>query len=365
MKKLKLILGLLILFVLAASIFYIYNELKPKPPIKEGIITPKEKTKEKEGSLEEPKEKLGGEESIKKPVLLLEKIFLYPIIEYPYIYAYDPEAKTIKEINLVDKTFKEIYKGENIKNLLFSEDKNGLLFKKDGSYYFLDILKDKLERLPVSVKTVFWYHNDPYGFILTENTSYLVNLKNTKEKFVDLYILNPKFDILDNGIVVYEDMRYSITSPLILITNEKTKVVIWEKAADLSVITNKKDLIFVSLREGGWKSYLIDQRGTKLKEFNFGTLKEKCTFDKVLICGVPKNQNLTNFSEWYYYKENFNDRLVIFDPKDSVLKYYDFDKDYDILNPTLTPLGVVFLNRLDNKLYQVSIEDFSFQHSGE
>ncbi len=360
MRRVKLVFTLLAIVIFGALIFYFYNELKPKPPIKEEVIT-EEKGEEVEKEEQEP---LVGE-NIKRPVLLFEKILLYPIIDYPFVYAYDPENKTIKEINLVDKTFKEFYKGGDIKNLSFSEDKNGILFKKDRNYYYLDILNDKLERLPLNIKTAFWYKNNLYGYILTESSSYLADLKKNLEKFVDLYILNPKFDVLNDGIIVYEDLRYVYSSPLILIKKDGTKKILLESAKNLSALTDKNELIFISLMEKGWKSYLIDKNSMKLKEFNFGTLKEKCTFKDILICGVPKNQTLSDPSNWYYYKENFSDRLVIFDPKNNNLKYYDLDKDYDILNPTLTPLGIIYLNRLDNRLYQVSLEDFSFQKNEE
>lgn len=359
MKKIKLIFFFLLVIIAGALIFYFYNELKPKPPIKEESKVFKE-TKE-----EIAEEEIAVEENVKKPILLFEKILLYPIIEYPYLYGYDPESKTIKEINLVDKTYKELYKGEGIKTLSFSDDKNGILFKKDNSFYYLDILNDKLERLPSTIKTAFWYKNNLYGYILTENSSYLANLKKNFEKIDDLYILNPKFESLKNGFLVYEDLRYSYNSPLILIENNKSKKILFENATNLSVITNKDDLIFISLSEKEWKSYLLDKNGVKLKEFNFGTLKEKCTFEKILICGVPKNQNITDPTNWYYYRENFSDRLVIFDPQNNTLKYFDLDKNYDILNPTLTPLGVIFLNRFDSKLYQVAVEDLSFSQSEE
>lgn len=172
--------------------------------------------------------------------------------------------------------------------------------------------------------------------------------------------MNPEFEVLQDGILVYENLKFSYSSPLIFINRKKEKKFLLNNSLNLSVISNKKDLIYVSVLDKEWKSYLLDIKGNKLKEFNFGTLKEKCTFEKVLICGVPLNQNIVDLTRWYYYKDKFNDRIVIFEPIKNELKYFDLDGEYDILQPTITSIGIIFLNRFDNKLYVVPIENFSF-----
>jgi len=356
MRYIRFVFIALGLIILIGVGIYFYKELKPKTPVAEkekGVV---EETKE----FEEATITNEYSASSKKPKLLLEKYLLYPEIDYPYIYAYDPESRTIKELNLEDKTYKEFYKSSNITFLSFSKDKTKILFKKDDNYYVLDTITDNLERLPASIKKVFWFGNNLFGYLFTENSSQIVKIKNGIESFIDLYIFHPEFDELENSFIVFENLRYTDNSPLILITNKKEKKVLLENALNLSAITNKKNLIFVSLFEGSWKSYLIDKNGTKLKEFNFGTLKEKCTFEKILVCGVPLDQSQTDLSKWYYYKISFQDRLVIFDPDKNKLDYYDLNGKYDVLRPKLTPLGIIFLNRFDNKIYVVPTESSSF-----
>ena len=375
MRLVKFIFLALFIIILISGVVFIYKEIRPKKPeeveesLKEfPIEVPIEENKSyetKEDNTSSIYEATSSEEKIiennvKTPKLLYEKILLYPEIDYPFIYAYDPESKTIKELNLEDKTYKELYKEKDIQFLSFSEDKSKILFKKLSDFYLLDIPKDKLEKLPKTVKRAFWYKNDLYTYILTPETSYVALFKNDLEKFIDVYILNPDFEVLENGILVYENLRYTYSSPLILITKNKEKKVLLDNAFNLSLISNKRDLVFASLFEKNWKSYLIDINGNKLKEFNFGTLKEKCTFDNLLICGVPKNQAGSDPIKWYYYKENFEDRIIIFDYKKNELKYFDLNGKFDILKPKLTPLGIVFLNRFDNKLYVIPIENFSF-----
>lgn len=353
----KKIFFVLVLILFISFIFYFYKELKPKQP--EEIKITEEKTIEE--NIEEPSSSVGEieQKEVKKPNILYEKILLYPEIDYPYIYAYDPESKTIKEINIEDKTYKEFYKKEGIKNISFSNSKTKIIFKKDEDYYLLDTVKDRIEKLPRSTKKAFWYGDDLYVYVLTNEFSYLATFKKSLEPFVDIYILNPEFDVIENGILVYENLKYTYSSPLILINKRGEKTILLENGINLSALSNKKDLIFVSLLEKEWKSYLINSKGIKLKEFNFGTLKEKCTFKTKLVCGVPLNQSITDLTRWYYYKENFNDRLVIFDPIKNELKYFDLDGKFDILQPVITPLGVIFLNRFDNKLYVAPIENLS------
>ena len=372
MRVVKRIFLFLFLIILISGAIFLYKELKPKKPesIKESLeenIPEEQISTQTEGELTPISEEESTtseitslQNNIKTPKLLYEKILLYPEIDYPFIYAYDPESKTIKEINIEDKTYKEFYKSGDIQFLSFSEDKTKILFKKSQDYYLLDTINDKLEKLPKSTKKAFWNKNDLYLYILTPEASYISLYRKGIEKFVDLYILNPDFDILDNGILVYENLRYNYSTPLILIDKTKTKKLLLENSLNLSIISNKKDLIFASLFEKAWKSYLINRNGNKLKEFNFGTLKEKCTFENILICGVPKNQTISDPAKWYYFKENFEDRIVIFDPKKNELKYFDLNGKYDVLKPKLTSLGIIFLNRFDNKLYVIPIENSSF-----
>lgn len=358
-KAVRKVFIILILIILFSFVFFIYRELKPKAPEEIRLDEVIEEDREKVDEITSSNE-LIQQTNTKKPTLLFEKILLYPEIDYPFIYAYDPESRTIKEINLEDKTYKEFYKKENIKNISFSNDKTKVVFKLGDVYYLLDILKDKIEKLPRNVKKIFWNEGILYAYILTNDSSYLAILRKTLEPFIDLYILNPEFDVIEEGILVFENLKYTYSSPLILITNKKEKKILLENGYNLSVISNKRNLIFISLLEKEWKSYLLDSDGNKLKEFNFGTLKEKCTFEKLLVCGVPLDQSISDLPKWYYYKIDFTDRLVIFDPSKNELRYFDLDGKYDILKPSITPLGVIFLNRFDNKLYVVPIENSSF-----
>ena len=367
-KVFKLIFLLIGMIILISFGILLYKEIKPKKPEIETLkkedretyfeeTKPEtETTKTSETITTSSQEATTTKANLKTPNLLIDTIILYPKVDYPFIYGYDPTNKVIKAYNLEDKTYKEILKKENIKGLSFSEN-NLLALIKDENYWLLDIFKDKLNRLPLNVKNSFWVNNDLYLFISSPEANYLAKFDNNNlKKITDIYILNPVFDYLEDGIVYYENLKNTNFSPLYFIKNYKEKIQILEPKTNLSAISNKKDLIYVSYYENGWKSYIINKDGQKIIEFNFGTLKEKCTFKDLLICGVPKNQDFSNLEDWYYYKKIFSDKLVIFDPKNLDLKYYDIEGNFDIVNPTLTPIGVIFFNRNDAKLYVIPIK---------
>jgi hypothetical protein len=365
LKILFLVIGLIILIGFG---ILLYKELFPKRPQVEELKReerpsaptefPSEETSTKEATetIEVPTtSKVDTKANIKSPSLLIDTILLYPKIDYPYIYGYDPTNKVIKAYNIEDKTYKEIFKKDNIKDLSFSKS-NLLVLFKDNNFWLLDTIKDKLIKLPINTKTAFWMNDDLYLFISSGEVNYLAKYVGDLKKVVDLYIFNPVFDYLDQNIIFYENPRKVYNSPLFLIKDTKEKVQLLEPKMLLNALTNKKDLIFVSYIENTWKSFIIDKNGNKIIEFNFGTLKEKCSFKEILICGVPKDQGFSKIDDWYYYKKTFSDKLIIFDPKNLKLDYYDLDGDFDIINPDLTPIGVIFFNRNDAKLYVVQIK---------
>ncbi len=360
-KILFLVIGLIILVGFG---ILLYKELFPKKPKieelkrEERVTSPIEFLAEEippKDTNEMPETSTTSKANLKSVSLLIDAILLYPKIDYPYIYGYDPKNKVIKTYNIEDKTYKEIFKRDNIKNLSFSKS-NLLVLFKDDNFWLLDTIRDKLIKLPINVKSGFWVNDELYLFITSVDGNYLAKYSEKPKKIVDIYIFNPDFDYLSNDFIFYENLKTTQASPLYLIKNMKEKIQILEPKMLLSALTNKNNLIFVSYVENSWKSFIIDKNGNKIIEFNFGTLKEKCTFKELLICGVPKDQDFSKIDEWYYYKKTFSDKLIIFDPQKLKLDYYDLDGDFDIINPVLTSIGVIFFNRNDARLYVIPIK---------
>jgi hypothetical protein len=299
-------------------------------------------------------------EEIKKPVLLFDFPLLFSKIKYPLIYAYEPESKTIRVYNLEERTFKEIYNIENLKLLEVSKSGFLIIGKVNNKVFLLDTLQDKKYDLPNYVQRGFFVKDKPY-FIIVPNQAppYIATFDNSLVKILDAYILDPEIDFLNNGFLILSSLKTALTSNL-YIKNEKDINLILKDKRNLSLITNKQDLAFVSFEENGmWKSLLIDKDGSTKVEFNFGTLKEKCTFEEKLVCGVPKNQNSGFIYSWYLLKSSFDDDIVIYDPKENKMERIKIDNNFDILNPSITPLGIIFTNRTNSKLYLIPTKNFS------
>jgi len=363
----KIIFLVIAIIIITGFGILLYKELVPQKPEveelkketkKEQIEFPYKKTQLEEAQIEESETlqvPTTSEVSAKSAHLLIDTILLYAKVDYPYIYGYDPTNKVIKAYNIEEKTYQELFKKDNIKDLRFSKN-NLLILFKDNNFWLLDTIKDKLIKLPINTKNGFWINDDLYLFISSGEVNYLTKYSDKPQKIIDIYMFNPVFDYLSKGIIYYEDLKKTFSSPLYLLKNMKEKIEILESKPYLNALTNKNELIFVSYVENTWKSFIIDENGQKIIEFNFGTLKEKCTFNELLICGVPKNQDFSKIEDWYYYKNTFSDKLIIFDPKNLKLEYYDLNKDFDIIKPVLTPIGIIFFNRNDAKLYVVQVK---------
>lgn len=363
-KKLFIFLGLIIAIalILLFSREYFIKKPEKKVYLEEG--TEEEIIEKKEVSISTPTEQLLEEKKEEltppqKPILLFNFPILFPLINYPEIYGYDPQSKTIRAYNIEEKNYQELYKDENINYALFS--KNGLLLyiKTANNHYLINRATDKKYILPYFTQKALFKENNFYIFVsdLT-GSSYLAEFDAAEKKLFDISILNPDIDFLNNGILIAENLKSTPASPLYFKNNNDTKLFLSPKSY-LSFITNKNNLAFISYFDQSWKSILIDNQNNIKKEFNFGTLKEKCTFDNILICGVPKNQEVNKINNWYYLKEVFNDDLIIYDPNYDTFKVIKLDDGFDIIKPQLTPLGIIFLNRNDSLIYLLSKDNFS------
>ncbi|MCS7183859.1 MAG: hypothetical protein NZ866_00745 [Patescibacteria group bacterium] len=366
-KKIFIILGAIVLISLIFLFSREYFVKKPEKTIplerEETEIIQEEKNEQL--SLQEQEEKTTLSETStevisKKPILLFDFPLLFPFINYPNVYAYDPQSKTIRAYNLEEKTYEELYQEENVSYALFSENENLFFVKLKNRFYLIDKLKDKKYSLPYFTQRVFFNKNIPYVFISSlSGNNYLAKFEEKEEKIIDVYILNPDIDFLEDGFLIAENLKFTFSSPLYFKNSKEIKVLVPPKSF-LTFLSNKKDLIYVSYLDNTWKSFLIDKNGNYEKEFNFGTLKEKCTFNELLICGISRNQDYSQIENWYYLKNSFFDDLIIYNPLNNNFQVIKLDGDFDILQPQLTPLGIIFFNRLDAKLYLLTKDKFSF-----
>jgi hypothetical protein len=240
-----------------------------------------------------------------------------------------------------------------MKNVFISEDKTKIVLESDDKLSLLDIQKDELRTLPpVMEKIIFTpevilYIND------NRKASYLAYFKDGKiTKIRNLGILNPEFAVLKNGLLIYE-----AKSPVFFLDLKKpSQLSIFLPAKEnYDLLVNKnKDLIFTIFKETyNWQSQVIDLNKKVKYSFPWGTVREKCSFDDFLVCAVPVNLNPEN---WRMLEPTFDEKIVIYNPKNSEVKEINLDERFDIVKPKLTPLGIIFWNRLDSKFYLLKVD---------
>jgi hypothetical protein len=283
---------------------------------------------------------------------LFEKSFLYIDLDYPLLYVYDPQSQVIKYLNLEDETYKEIVKVSDLRNAWLSEDKTKIIIFTDKGFTLIDLKTDSIYNLSPFVKNfVFtpetWlYLNDG------KRISYLAKFQNGKTtKIRDLGILNPEFVLVKNGILIYEK-----NSPLFFLEFKNPSVLkIFFDGQFFDALTNKnKDLIFLVLKENDvWQSKIIDLDKKTKYSFSWATYKEKCSFDEVLVCTLPKNFDPQN---WSMLSPSYDEKIIVYNPKNDEIKEINLEEKFDFIKPKLTPLGIIAWDRLSAKFYLLKLD---------
>ncbi len=286
---------------------------------------------------------------------------LYLDLDYPLLYVYDPQESVIKYFNLEEETYREIYKVDNLENAFFSPDKTKILLKTSSFSRLLDLKTDKIINIPPFVKSFVFYLNDLVVYYNDQKyLSYLAFFREGKmEKIRDLGILNPEFALVKNNLLIYENNNPVFNLDL---TRPSNFSLFLDKKESYSLLPNKnQDLIYVAFKEDGvWQSKVIDLRKKEKISFSWGTIREKCSFDEFLVCAVPLNLDKFDKEEWSFYTPSYDEKIVIYNPKNGEIKEINLEKPFDIVKPKLTPLGIIFWNRLDAKFYLIKPEQNSF-----
>lgn len=283
---------------------------------------------------------------------------LMPIdIDYPLLYVYDPNKSVIKYINLEDKSYKEIYKISNLKTAFFNDDKTLLVIENERGFKIINLKTDNIFNQPLVTKKVILKDKDVFLYINNERTvSYLALFDFRKvNKIRDLGILNPEFVILKNGFLIYESK-----SPLFFLDPKRPNAfkIFMEAKEELSALSNEnRNLIFLTYKENNkWQSKIINLEKENIYEFDWGTTKEKCSFKRVLICAVPEKTKDFNPEDWINFKPSYDEKIIIYNPKNDYLKEIKLEAKLDIVKPELTPIGIIVWNRLDAKFYLIKHE---------
>lgn len=373
MKK-KLIL-IIIILVLTLSIVFL-GFFKTKSKRKEGqepqVIRVEEKGKPAPLPIQEEIPRVFEEEkTLPAPVStptptttkyqsLFNKQFYYLDLDYPLLYVYDPDEEIVKYFDLENETYREIYRVFNLKEASISDDKSKIIFRSNGNLQLLDIKNDTLENLPALVKNFTFAGQALVVYINNQNNiSYLAYFKNGKTvKIRDIGLLNPEIISFKDNLLIYEDK-----TPVFMLNLKNPAIlkIFLDAKEKYSLLPNKdKTLLFVSFKDNTWQSSIIDINKKEKASFFWGTTKEKCSFDDVLICAVPNDLENFNPDDWKMLGFSYDGKIVIYNPKTNKTKEIVLERKFDIVKPKLTPLGIVFWNRLDAKFYLIKLEDSSF-----
>lgn len=283
---------------------------------------------------------------------LFDKQLVYLDLEYPIIYVYDSEEQVIKYIDLESEIYREIFKISDFNQAKISYNKQKFIIEDNNNdFYLLNIGNDTLTKLPLYVKK--------YTFALDKVIVYLSNNKNFSylgyfeengdiNKIRNIGLLNPELVFLPpNFLLIYNEF---IKSPVFLLDLKKPEslILFLEENSNYSILPdNKGNFLFISSDEG---SKIINNKKETIMTFPWSTAKEKCSFKEILICAVSNNFNYLN---WHLLDFNTDNKILIFDPNKNSFKEIEIEGKFDIINPQLTPMGIIFGNRLDNKIYLI------------
>lgn len=364
----KIILGIIILILITVFIFtflgYFKNKKNEKKltfiEVPEGTSTPISIPSFPSMSFIQPLEQTSSQATTslnQSFQILFNQELLYLDLDYPLLYIYDPKEEVIKYIDLENESYKEIYKISNLKNAFLSPDKEKIILEtEEGTFQLLNLKNDTLENLPPFIRNFAFSSKGVIIYLNNNKTiSSLVYFHNGKDITIrNLGLLNPEIVPFNNSLLIYEK-----NSPVfILDLNKPNNLNIFlEEKENYSILVNKNnDLIFVSFKENAWQSEILD-RNKKIKvTFSWGTIKEKCSFDDILICAVP--MNLENFDpeNWYLFEPSYDEKFIIYDTKKNEIKEIKLMGRFDVFKPKLTPLGIIFWNRLDAKFYLIKFK---------
>jgi len=283
---------------------------------------------------------------------LFDQPLFYIDLDYPLLYVYDPQNYVIKYLNLEDETYKEILKVFNFKNAWLSEDKTKMVIETSKGFSLADLKTDSLYNLSPFVKN-FVFTPETWLYLNDDRSlSYLAKFqKGETIKIRNLGILNPEFALLKNGVLIYEK-----NSPLFLLEFKEPSILkIFLEGEYFDVLTNKnKDLIFLVLKENNtWQSKIIDLNKKNKYSFDWATNKEKCSFDEVLVCALPLNFDPES---WSMLDPNYDEKIIIYDPKNNEIKEIILEEKFDLVKPKLTPLGIIAWDRSSFKFYLIKPE---------
>jgi hypothetical protein len=375
-RKNLFILGLVILIIITLVSFlgYFVTRKKEVPREPKVVEAPEEKPvpievpKEEPSLIPEKKETSSKELSLPTSTLeekikpLFDSELLFIDLIYPYIYVYDPQNGIVKYLNLDDKSYKELYKSFSVYFPSISPTRKRLILKDYNEWKIIDFSFDEVKTLKEDIAFFKWKNDDLiYFYFDEEKGGRILRLSDFKKDPLVLANLNlpqAKMEIFGEDVFVWADPIISPSTPIFSLNlkNPNKIKLIFDKKSWPSLLSSddQKFLLFSYEENGILVSKLLDKNLKEIKKFSWWAPSEKCTFKKLLVCGVSLNN--INYEDWLKLKKASKDKIVIYDPQNKEEKEIILNGNFDVLSPQISPLGLIFWNRNDAKLYVVNLE---------
>lgn len=375
-RKNLFILGLVILIIITSVSFlgYFVTRKKELPQEPKVVEAPEEKPvpleipKEEPSLIPEKKETSSKELSFPTSTLeekikpLFDSELLFIDLIYPYIYIYDPQNGIVKYLNLDDKSYKELYKSFSVYFPSISPTRKRLILKDYNEWKIIDFSFDEVKTLKEDIAFFKWKNDDLiYFYFDEEKGGRILRLSDFKKDPLVLANLNlpqAKMEIFGDDVFIWADPIISPSTPIFSLNlkNPNKIKLLFDKKSWPSLLSSddQKFLLFSYEENGILVSKLLDKNLKEIKKFSWWAPSEKCTFKKLLVCGVSLNN--INYEDWLKLKRASKDKIVIYDPQNKEEKEIILNGNFDVLSPQISPLGLIFWNRNDAKLYVVNLE---------
>ena len=375
-RKNLFILGLAVLIIITLVSFlgYFVTRKKEVPREPKVVEAPEEKpvpievAKEEPSLIPEKKETSSKELSLPTSTLeekikpLFDSELLFIDLIYPYIYVYDPQNGIVKYLNLDDKSYKELYKSFSVYFPSISPTRKRLILKDYNEWKIIDFSFDEVKTLKEDITFFKWKNDDLiYFYFDEEKGGRILRLSDFKKDPLVLANLNlpqAKMEIFGDDVFVWSDPIISPSTPIFSLNlkNPSKIKLLFDKKSWPSLLSSddQKFLLFSYEENGILVSKLLDKNLKEIKKFSWWAPSEKCTFKKLLVCGVSLNN--INYEDWLKLKKASKDKIVIYDPQNKEEKEIILNGNFDVLSPQISPLGLIFWNRNDAKLYVVNLE---------
>lgn len=300
--------------------------------------------------------------------LLFDQPLISAEVVFPELYAYDVSVGIYRVFNLTDRTYRDLYANPNVVRAWRSPSGRYLAVEQRVSgrsrFAVLDLDRDRLQPLDGLTQRLTWTDRDELILHLSNQSrvNALARWRNGQVTLLgSIGLLTPRFAALGDRLLITGGHGAPLISFDLAAGDRR---VVMAPRRFISPLAQHGAFLITTF-DRSWQTLLLNQAGQSIRNFTWASIPEKCSITtETVVCGTPKNVIAFGAPEdWLEWRTSSSDDLILFDRTTEVETRVSLAGRYDVLGPTLTPLGVVFTNRLDSRLYLVPSEQLSLERS--